>query len=217
MKAATKFWNNNKIVKEFKNADAQSYWVEYFAKIENKEKVTVLDLGCGGGRYTEMLAKMGFTVFSFDLHRGMVQQTKERIRLLKNLKTKPIILQAEMTNMPFENEKFDIILSNGVFHNADRLSNLEKGLTETARTLKASGILCLNMFYDGGNNTLLKKNKGKYAYTTKDGLPMVLLPLENLITLMSKYGLEKFGKTVVYTRDMEVGTRDVVRGVFKKI
>jgi hypothetical protein len=72
------------------------------------------------------------------------------------------------------------------------------------------------MFYDGGNNSLLKKNKENYMFTTKDKLPMILLPLKDLEDLFSKYGFKKTGEIVVYTRDMEVGTRDVMRAVFKR-
>lgn len=208
-----KFWNSKKIVTEFKDAQVQSYWVDFFTPVKNKDKKNVLDFGCGGGRYTEMLVKMGFKTFAFDLHQCMVTETLQKI---KNLNLDSTVVQAEMTEIPFEASKFDIILSNGVLHNAKSLSELKKALSEIVRIVKPNGILCLNMFYDGGNNSLLKKNKEKYMFTTKDELPMILLPLMELENLLLEYGFEKTGEIVAYTRDMEVGTRDVMRGVFKR-
>src|SRR3989344_1222515 len=106
------FWNSNKIVSEFKDAQVQSYWVEFFASIENKDKKIVLDFGCGGGRYTEMLAKMGFRTYAFDLHQGMVNEIQARMDKIDKLELTPKIVQAKMTNITFESQLFDIVLSN---------------------------------------------------------------------------------------------------------
>ncbi len=209
-----KFWNSKKIITEFKDAQVQNYWVDFFAPIKNKDKKTVLDFGCGGGRYTEMLARMGFKTFAFDLHRGMVNITLQKI---KNLELNATIVQAEMIQIPFETNKFDIILSNGVLHNAKSLNELKKALSEIVRIIKPNRTLCLNMFYDGGNNSQLTKNEEKYIFATKDKLPMILLPIDDLKKLLLKYGFKEIGKVITYTRDMEVGTRDVMRGVFKLI
>lgn len=208
-----KFWNSKKIVTEFKDAQVQSYWVDFFTPIKNKNNKTVLDFGCGGGRYTEMLARMGFKTYAFDLHQSMMDETLQKVKIAE---VKAEVFQAEMTNIPFENKMFDIILSNGVLHNAKSLKELKKAISEIVRVIKPNGTLCLNMFYDGGNNSLLAKNKEKYMYTTKDELPMTLLPLKDLEKLFVKYGFKKVGRVITYTRDMEVGTRDVMRGVFKR-
>jgi ubiquinone/menaquinone biosynthesis C-methylase UbiE len=216
-KTIKKFWNSKGVVSEFKDAQVREYWVRYFSSIKSKNRKSVLDLGCGGGRYTEMLAKMGFKVFALDLHKGMINETTNRIKKLRDLKFTPVIVKAEMANIPFIENKFDIILSNGVFHNAKSFNNLKKALDETSRVIKKDGNLCLNVFYDGGSNSLIKKTGEKYLFRTKDNLPMTLLPLEELVFLLKKSGFRSTHGMALYTRDMEVGTRDVMRGVFKKI
>jgi len=159
-----------------------------------------------------MLARMGFKTYAFDLHQSMVDKTLQKVKIAK---VGAEVLQAEMTSAPFENKMFDIIFSNGVLHNAKSLKELVKAISEIVRIIKNNGTLCLNMFYDGGNNSLLTKNKEKYMFTTKDNLPMILLPLDDLENFLSKHGFKKVGEVVTYTRDMEVGTRDVTRGIFK--
>ncbi len=216
MDTMASFWNSKKVVGEFKGADVQAYWVEFFSEISKKEDKIVLDLGCGGGRYTEMLAKMGFAVCAFDRHEKMVESTKARLQLLDNLTTAPVVLQAKMAENPFEDGQFDYIIANGVFHNAENLLELKQTLAQAARVLKSGGSLCLNMFYDGGNNTFVTKESDEYMFVTRDELPMILVPLPDLLEVLVESGFVLASEVITYSRKMEVGVRDVMRCVLVK-
>lgn len=205
------FWDNSKVISEFYNLQPQDYWRKLFVGMKD-EQLKILDLGCGGGRYTQMLAEMGFQVYACDKYDGMVDATKKRIGQFKNVIE---VQKKDMASLGYENDFFDIVLANGVYHNAVSKAKFTEALEETYRILKKGGMLCLNVFYQGENTTKLKKINTN-LYETVDDLIMVLYSKESLGKMLKKFGLINKGIIHTYVRDMAVGKRDVYRGVFIK-
>lgn len=208
----SQFWNSNEVVNELTMMFPQDYWIEFFGFLENKKTKRVLDMGCGGGRYTEMLCKLGFQVTAFDLYDSMLQATTQR---LKAAGFKAKVIKADMTELPFDDMEFDILLSNGLFHNATSKKILDEAVSESARVLKRQGLLCLNMFYDSGRNTKVIRVAGE-VFITRENLSMTLLKKKALLSLLEKYSLISASGISFYDRAMSVGTRSVLRGVFIK-
>lgn len=208
--ASFKFWNSPKIIDEFKYAHPQRYWLKIFNQLKRKN-LKVLDMGCGGGRYTEVFAKLGFSIVAFDLYEGMLKATRARLQNYPDIQ----IVKADMVGLPFKSNEFDIAFSNGLFHNSKNLRHFMKILSETSRVIKTYGLLCLNMFYDSGKNSKIKKISGK-VFETDVGLLMLLLEKHELLEILNNFGFEPVGKVYTYDRNLEVGVRSVLRGVFKK-
>jgi len=106
-----RFWDNR--VKEF-YCDRPSIYLHKFFTMISTKGAKVLDIGCGAGRNSLMLHKLGFDIYGCDFNKKMVQATKTR--LPKSLNKKIII--SNMINLPYKNNFFDFVISNGVFHNA---------------------------------------------------------------------------------------------------
>lgn len=208
----SRFWNSKEIVKEFTDTPAQDYWIEFFNSLRNKETKKVLDMGCGGGRYTEILCKLGFQVSAFDLYDRMLQATAQR---LKGVVACARVVKADMTQLPFEDSEFDLLLSNGLFHNAEDKKNLEQAILEASRILRDKGLLCLNMFYDSGRNTNITRVAGD-IFITQDNLRMTLLKRKALLRLLEKCSFKSPSTILFYDRKIFVGVRSVLRGVFEK-
>lgn len=102
---------------------------------------SVLDIGCGGGADTWVAAmKVGDEgkVVGIDLTSEMLAQAK------KNLGTaliKSVFLQeASAEDLPFKDESFDVVISNGVFN---LIPDKAKALAEVFRVLKPLGRLMI--------------------------------------------------------------------------
>ncbi len=206
-----KFWD--KEVKNFSNDDPSEYLLNFFSQIKKRKNRKILDLGCGAGRNTLMLCKLGFKVYGCDLNREMVLETRRKLPV--HFKNNIII--CDIVSLPYYDNFFDFVLSNGIFHNAVSFQDFEKAISETTRILKVRGSLVVNVFI---MDPTLKGNlkvipQSKKLYLTQEKLPMVLLSLEELISVFKKKKLylQSYG-----TRKVEIATgeRKVFKGVFKK-
>lgn len=209
------FWNNLNNVSDFGNKEPAKFLFNYFSRLSEKKNKKVLDIGCGGGRNTVMLIKLGFDVFSCDLHEEMVNFTKKRVKKLSNKKTAEVIISS-MLSLSYSNKEFDYVVSNGVFHNASSLQELNTAVGEASRVLKNHGELILNMF----SAQIIDSNLcclDKFVYITPQKLPMILATKEYLEDVLIKNNLYLIGEIKEAEVLISTGRRSVLRGVFKKI
>lgn len=73
---------------------------------------TVLDVGCGSGRWTYAMASLGARVVSVDFTDAAVEVTREVTQGLENVD----VIQASLFHLPFRAEQFDFVVSWGVLH-----------------------------------------------------------------------------------------------------
>lgn len=122
----------------------------------------VLDAGCGNGRYSYWAAQNGAKVIGIDLGDG-VESAFANTRSLSNVQ----IVQADIFNLPFPEETFDVIFSIGVLmHTGDA----RRATNSLVHALKSGGSVtvhlygCGNPIYELVDKTLRKK-------TTKLSIP----------------------------------------------
>jgi len=97
------------------------------------EERLVLDAGCGTGKCSIPLAKLGFTVIGVDISEKAVEIARQKAREAE--------LEIEFTvkdleALPFEDRTFDYVFCGGVLHH---FPNLQKVETELYRVLKENG------------------------------------------------------------------------------
>lgn len=214
-KNAQEFWNNFENIKWFKDEAAPPYWIEFFKEYFG-QKISVLDLGCGAGRNTELLFKFDFDTYASDFYKNMVDTTKKRL-LAAGINPKTVqknVTQGDMLNIQFPNSFFDIVLSNGLFHNAYNLTELDKSISEVSRVLKTNGRLCFNLF--SSENVDSFKSLGNSVYVTKEGLIMTLITALEFKDLCQKHGLNLESPIIQYQREVSTGMRAIMRGVMVK-
>ncbi|OGW75330.1 MAG: hypothetical protein A2Z72_08335 [Omnitrophica bacterium RBG_13_46_9] len=106
---------------------------------------TILDMGCGSGRYTIALSAMGAKKAV-----GVDFQKKSYADAQKYCERKglPVFFkEADCLKLPFAKSSFDFVFSNGVLHHT---RSIEKGLAEIKRVLKKSGGVFLYLYAKGG-------------------------------------------------------------------
>jgi len=96
---------------------------------------SVLEIGCGAGSRSALFAVRGATVTSVDLTLDRVCATRAKFELLKP-STGGLALQGDAEGLPFGENTFDIVYSNGVLHHTD---DTEAAVSEVYRVLKPGG------------------------------------------------------------------------------
>ena len=133
------FWGKMMIKSMNKNHSELTDWA--LSHVEIARNHTVLDVGCGGGRTVQKLCqKVGNgKVFGINYSELCVENSK-KLNKTNIMCGKASILQASLSNLPFEEDKFDVITAVETYYFwQDKLNDLK----EVYRVLKSGGKLLL--------------------------------------------------------------------------
>ncbi len=136
----------------------------------------VLEIGCGMGFHTELMARAGARVSALDLSPTSVAATRRRLEL-KGLDAE--LIEGDAEQLPFEDRTFDFVWSWGVIHHSSRTGRVVRGIS---RVLKRDGE-CRVMVYNRqstwamsiflrdylGKGRFLKKSFEETLYESSDG------------------------------------------------
>ena len=116
---------------------------DYFYKVTNWNKKdlqsnVVLEVGCGAGRFTEVLIEADAEIISFDLSNS-VDVCLENLGLANNLH----IIQADIYKLPLKKKCFDKIVCRGVLQFTPRV---EDSFMALIPLLKEGGEIAMDMF-----------------------------------------------------------------------
>lgn len=110
----------------------------------------ILDAGCGMGRFTRIAGKLGGEVIGIDLSESVVKAHKTTANLPYTH-----IVQADILNLPFRDNTFDIIYSLGVLHHTPDTHNAFSSLT---KKLRQGGLISIWVYGTAGSYTDFKTN-----------------------------------------------------------
>ena len=108
---------------------------EIYARIPADRKLKILDVGCGSGFFTILLAKDGHEVTGTDLTPEMIEHSR---LLAKDEGASCQFLVMDAENLEFEDETFDVVISRNLTWT---LPDVEQAYREWKRVLKKDGIL----------------------------------------------------------------------------
>jgi len=126
---------NNKAVGEVLFEEIAVFLKNEF--LEGKNNANILEIGCGNGlilKYLNKIKGQRYNLFGCDLSEQM---------LARILLDKVSVYCTEASNIPCENEKFDLVYMNTVVQYFDNQEYLAKVLKECLRILKPGGGLCI--------------------------------------------------------------------------
>lgn len=98
-----------------------------------------LEAGCGNGRDFQILSKHTQKLFSIDFSPGMLRGAKLKIKTIGN--TSVYLATADITNLPFKDASFDLIVCSEVLEHIPRWL---KAIFEFRRVLKPKGDLIIS-------------------------------------------------------------------------
>jgi ubiquinone/menaquinone biosynthesis C-methylase UbiE len=96
------------------------------------EDKTVLEVACGTGRFTSLLADRGADIVGLDISPAMLKQGREKAQSV-DVDDRLEFMRADAARLPFPDDHFDAVLAMRFFHLADRPASF---LSEMARVSK---------------------------------------------------------------------------------
>lgn len=117
--------------------------------LDIKGEENVLDVGCGRGLYLIRIAKkltkgtsIGIDIWSKDLSKNNKNATRTNAKL-EGVNKKVKIKTADMTQIPFKDNTFDVVISSFAINNILDKNKRRKALNEMVRVLKQDGKICI--------------------------------------------------------------------------
>lgn len=130
---------------EFTNLDI--YPIKYVDPVITEGSRT-LEAGCGLGRVVKHYFGRGFDIIGCDYSSVAIQKIKQHHPQLD-------VREADITELPYQDEEFDNILTLGVFHGIEDLEAIKKGLSECRRCLSSKGVLVSSVRADTLENRII--------------------------------------------------------------
>jgi ubiquinone/menaquinone biosynthesis C-methylase UbiE len=117
--------------------DAETEQALNLAMIDRGSPLKVADIGCGTGASALLLARLlNAQITAVDLLQDFLDVLNERAESA-GVADRISTLACSMDNLPFSNDEFDLIWTEGAIYNI----GFKKGVTEWRRFLKAGGLL----------------------------------------------------------------------------
>lgn len=120
---------------ELANPIAKRWMKEIEKQIPEKRRLKILDVGCGAGFFSILLAKEGHEVFGIDLTPEMIENA---IQLAEEENADCCFQVMDAENPMFADETFDVVISRNLTWT---LPNAEHAYGEWMRVLKTGGVL----------------------------------------------------------------------------
>ena len=108
------------------------------ALLPDVRELTVLDAGCGSGRYLRVLGERGANAIGMDLSPAMLERARE---------TTTRIARADLRALPFDARSFDLVVCGLALGD---LAEIELALTEIARVLRPGGRVIYSVVHPAG-------------------------------------------------------------------
>jgi ubiquinone/menaquinone biosynthesis C-methylase UbiE/uncharacterized protein YbaR (Trm112 family) len=141
----------------------------------------VLDIGCGAGRFAEVVLKAGANVIALD-YSSAVDACYQNLKHFPNL----YVIQGDIYNLPFANESFSYIYSLGVLQHTP---DVKKAFLALPPLLKKGGHLCVDYYWKRFRTML----HSKYLFrpiTTRLPQKILFAKLEKWIPTLMRFSQE---------------------------
>ncbi len=216
------FWEDPERVERFAERDPDHRLLALVAEYPDPASTRVLDLGCAGGRNTELLARRGFRVQALDASRAMVERTRSRLaEIMGKEEVERRVRRGRMDELSaYADGSFDLVVALGVHHSATTREEWERAVDELGRVVAPGGLVLFNQFtpevdLTGRGVRPVEGQPGVY-----EGMPGgrgVLLSAAELDRAMAARGLLPLTPSETVRVQLDEGRRVSVNALYEKI
>lgn len=123
--------------------------------------MSVLDVGCGNGNNLVFLGTLGLDLFGTEVTTGLCNSA---MMALKRHGLKSDVKCGTNTELPFDNDSFDFLVSWNVIHYENSAENISRSIAEYRRVLKPGGRVLVST--TGPENQILQgvESLGEHRY-----------------------------------------------------
>lgn len=173
-----------------------SFVFRNFPKNKPRNKINILEVGCGGGNNMLFLAQEGFNAYGIDGSKNALDIAKKRFSLMGLDAT---FIHGDFTNLPFQEGFFDLVIDRGAICCVDKTAAI-KAIEQIHNVLLKNGKFLFNPYGDqhtscttgiegtNGITTGIKNgtlvNVGDISFYNKDELFKIFTPDKWLIKSM---------------------------------
>jgi len=147
------------------------------ARFRQKDRLRVLDAGCGEGTAEEILKRKGWEIVGVDVSENLVQEARRRVGEAE-------FVVGDVCKLPFTSKSFDVCFSMGLFHHI-RPSFRRRALGELVRVLRKGGLI---VAFDSSPENLIGIVFQQLFETDKDA---VLMRRKEAVELYREAGLKE--------------------------
>ncbi|MDQ3011644.1 MAG: class I SAM-dependent methyltransferase [Acidobacteriota bacterium] len=170
--------------------DIDIYLFDQLLKGRITPAMSVLDAGCGNGRNLVYFLHQNFQVFAVDSNPQAIQQVSQLVSSLAPHLSSNNFLVADIADMPFPSEKFDLVISSAVLHFARDRQHFDRMLNEMWRVLRPGGMLFARLASSIGIESLVRP-VGKGWFWLPDGSERFLVDEEMLTASAERLGARR--------------------------
>jgi len=158
----------------------------------------ILDLGCGAGRHSILLGKVGFQVVALDISETALKMLDGR------LKTDSIdnvtLVKHEMWELPFMDNYFDGVICTNVLHHGKSVQ-IKQAAGEVHRVMKngaSAFVVALSTAdFRRGNGTRLEQNTYVFTKGEERGIIHHFFPRKELESWFRKFEITSFEERLI--------------------
>jgi len=214
-KSAFKYWNSSWDKKGIQSFSIHSKVIEetkwlYLSKILQGYCGRSLEVGCGSGHFSALMADAGFEAFLLDYSASAIQCARNSFATYKGRERKRYLLGDAM-ELPIADAAMDVVLSCGTL---EHFENPLVPIQEMARVLREGGLfysdICPKKF------TLI--GMLRFLYKKEPGFHEAKLSKQDIFKMLSEAGLKEikiFSGGVLPPRDIPAKGRIKLIGVLE--
>lgn len=110
-------------------------WPEVEEFLAGRTARRAVDIGCGNGRHSELLASLADRVLALDASQTMLETARERLSSASNAE----LLAGDATALPLDCSTIDLALYVATLHHLPRATDRAESLVELERILRPDG------------------------------------------------------------------------------
>lgn len=148
---------------------------------------SVLDAGCGQGRNAGYFLRSGYQVYGVDSSADNIARIKQMAAPFSHSSPEENFRIGLVENLPFDAEKFDLVISSAVLHFAVNAGHFEKMLSSMWRVIRPGGYLFCRLASDIGIENLVR-SIGNGRYILPDESERFLVNQEMLLRFTKELG-----------------------------
>ncbi|AOM80221.1 class I SAM-dependent methyltransferase [Pedobacter steynii] len=148
---------------------------------------SVLDAGCGQGRNAGYFLRSGYQVYGVDSSADNIARIKQMAAPFSDSSSEENFRTGLVENLPFNDEKFDLVISSAVLHFASNAGHFEEMLNSMWRVIRPGGYLFCRLASDIGIENLVR-SIGDGRYILPDESERFLVNQEMLLRFTKELG-----------------------------
>jgi ubiquinone/menaquinone biosynthesis C-methylase UbiE len=172
--------------------------VEFAKDLKRAGARTILDLGCGAGRHSILLAEAGFQVVALDISQSALKALEGRLKTasIDNI----TLVKHEMWELPFPDDYFDGVVCTNVLHHG-RLVEIKRATREIHRVMRRGALAFVIVLstadFRKGNGKKLEQNTYVFTEGEERGIIHHFFPRKELQSCLTKFDSISFKERLI--------------------